>query len=208
IGFKQGKIFNIFDRFVQANEEISIEFGGLGLGLSIAKLNTELLGGEIYANSIVGKGSVFSFSIPYNPVIQKKKKLSFKKDAKPRLEEYKILIVEDEEINFLFIKEVLSRTGIKCNILEATNGQEAVDVFKRNSDISLVLMDLKMPVMNGYDATRKIKQINPDIPVVIQTAYTLEEERQKSKDAGCNDFITKPIKIKELKEVLNRNLVL
>ncbi len=176
--------------------------------MSIAKLNTELLGGEIYANSIVGKGSVFSFSIPYNPVIQKKKKLSFKKDAKPRLEEYKILIVEDEEINFLFIKEVLSRTGIKCNILEATNGQEAVDVFKRNSDISLVLMDLKMPVMNGYDATRKIKQINPDIPVVIQTAYTLEEERQKSKDAGCNDFITKPIKIKELKEVLNRNLEL
>jgi len=208
IGFEQGNTFNIFDRFVQANKEISIEFGGLGLGLSIAKLNSELLGGEIYANSMIGKGSVFGFTIPYNPVIQKKKKPSLKKDVKPIPEEYRILIAEDEEINFLFIKELLSRTGIKYRILEATNGQEAVDVFKSTADINLVLMDLKMPVMNGYEATKIIKSINPNIPVIVQTAYTLEEERQKSKDAGCDDFITKPIKIKEFKEVLNRNLQL
>ena len=208
IGFEQGKIFNIFDRFVQANEGISIQFGGLGLGLSIAKLNTELLGGEIQANSTVGKGSVFSFSIPYKKAILKKEitKEEEKVENKVQIKECKILIVEDEEINFLFIKEVLKKTGIKYKILEATNGQEAVDVFKNNSDIDLILMDLKMPVMDGYTATKIIKDIKPQVPIIIQTAYTLEEERKKSADAGCDDFITKPIKIKEFKEVLSRNL--
>ena len=206
IGFEQGSTFDIFDRFVQANKEISIEFGGLGLGLSIAKLNTELLGGEIHANSIIGKGSVFSFNIPYNPIVQIKKEVVKKNKnlTDAHLREYKILVVEDEEINFLFIKEVLARININCKILEARNGQEAVDIFK-SKPVDLILMDLKMPVMNGYEATKIIKQINPNIPVIIQTAYTLEEERQKSKDAGCDDFISKPIKIKEFKDVLNRH---
>ncbi|MEN8121466.1 MAG: response regulator [Bacteroidota bacterium] len=210
IGFEQGKTYNIFDRFVQANEEISIDFGGLGLGLTIAKLNTELLGGKINAESELGKGATFHFNIPYKLAILKKeiteKEEKVKKNA--QIKECKILIVEDEEINFLFIKEILSQINIKCNILEATNGQEAVDIFTNNPDIDLVLMDLKMPVMDGYQATKIIKKLKPEVPIVIQTAYTLEEERKKSKSAGCDDFITKPIRIKEFKEVLSRNLKL
>ncbi|RLD66635.1 MAG: histidine kinase, partial [Bacteroidetes bacterium] len=208
IGFEQGNTFNIFDRFVQANEGISFDFGGLGLGLTIAKLNTELLGGKINAKSELEKGSTFDFNIPYKPAILKKEitKEEEKAKNKGQIKECKILIVEDEEVNFLFIKEILKKTGIKCKILEATNGQEAVDIFTNNPDIDLVLMDLKMPVMDGYKATKIIKDIKPEVPIIIQTAYTLEEERKKSADAGCDGFITKPIKIKEFKEVLSQNL--
>lgn len=207
IGFEQERTFNIFDRFVQANKEVSIEFGGLGLGLSIAKLNTELLGGKINAKSELGKGSEFSFNIPYNPVVTKKEKAIKKNknltDSHSR--EYKILVTEDEEINFLFIKEILSRISINCKILEARNGKEAVDIFK-SKPVDLILMDLKMPIMDGYEATKIIKSINPNIPIIIQTAYTLEEERERSKDAGCDGFITKPIKIKEFEAVFDRFL--
>ena len=209
IGFEQGKTFNIFDHFVQANEGISFDFGGLGLGLTIAKLNTELLDGEIKATSELGKGATFDFTITYKPAILKNEKTEKEKVKKnSQIKKCKILIVEDEEINFLFIKEILSRINFRCKILEATNGQEAVDIFTNNPDIDLVLMDLKMPVMDGYKATKIIKDLKPEVPIIIQTAYTLEEERRKSADAGCNDFITKPIKIKEFKEVLSRNLKL
>ena len=204
IGFEQEKTFNIFDRFVQADNTISTEFGGgLGLGLSITKLNIELLGGEIFVNSELDKGSIFSFNIPYYPVSDEKETIvKEKKIQQKKLD--KILIVEDEYVNILVIRTLMEKLEINCEILEAANGKEAIEIFKNKDNIDLVLMDLKMPIMNGYEATLKIKEINPTIPVIIQTAYTGSEEKEKSKEAGCNAFISKPIKINEFKETLAR----
>jgi len=204
IGFEQEKAFNIFDRFVQADNTISTEFGGgLGLGLSITKLNIELLGGTIFVKSELDKGSIFSFNIPYYPVSDEKETIvKEKKIQQKKLD--KILIVEDEYVNILVIRTLMDKLKINCEILEAANGKEAIEIFKNKDNIDLVLMDLKMPIMNGYEATLKIKEINPTIPVIIQTAYTGSEEKEKSKEAGCNAFISKPIKINEFKETLAR----
>lgn len=102
-----------------------------------------------------------------------------------------VLIVEDDDINFFYLKETLEETNI--NLIYADNGFKAIDLFKTNPKIDLVLMDMKMPLMNGYDATSKIKSIRPYVPVIAQTAYALSTERKKSFDAGCDGYITKPI---------------
>ena len=102
-----------------------------------------------------------------------------------------ILIVEDEEINFFYLKESLEETNV--NLIYADNGCAAIDIFRSNPKIDLVLMDIKMPLMNGYTATSKIKAIRPYVPVIAQTAYALSGERKKSIDAGCDGYISKPI---------------
>lgn len=107
----------------------------------------------------------------------------------------KILVAEDEDMNFLLIKESLKKSKVK--LYRARSGKEAIEVFKNNLDIDLILMDIKMPVMNGYEATKIIKKIK-DIPIIAQTAYAMTGEKRESETAGCNAYLTKPIKIKEL----------
>jgi len=102
-----------------------------------------------------------------------------------------ILIAEDEEINFLFLETLLLKTGVR--VLHAWNGKQALEAFD-NEEIDLVLMDIKMPIMDGYDATRKIKELKPDIPVIAQTAYTLGDDKIKCIEAGCDDYLSKPIR--------------
>ncbi len=206
IGFKQ-ETFNIFDRFVQADKSISVEFGGLGLGLSIAKHNVELLGGEIFANSELGKGSVFSFNIPYNLVVKKvntiiEKKTKDSKQTRP----YKILIAEDQNLNILVIKELLLKLNVICEVFEATNGKEAIEIFKSNPNFDIILMDLKMPIISGCKATKKIKEINPNVPIIIQTAFTKNDDQDRAKKAGCDAFISKPINHNEFEMILSRFL--
>ncbi len=113
------------------------------------------------------------------------------------------LIAEDEEINYIFLEEALKHTSVK--ILRASNGDEAVEIFKANK-IDLVLMDIKMPKKNGYDAKDLIKKINPNVPIIAQTAYALSGEREKILDAGFDDYIAKPIKQANLLEVILRNI--
>ena len=110
-----------------------------------------------------------------------------------------ILIAEDVESNYLFLEEVIQRTG--ANILWAADGKKAVEMFLENN-IDLVLMDIQMPLMNGFDATRAIKKENPDIPVISQTAYAMAEDRMKSLDAGCDDYISKPIASQKLLDMI------
>ena len=112
----------------------------------------------------------------------------------------KILIAEDVESNFLYLNAVLSK--IKANIIWAKNGREAIELFKQHNDIDLILMDLQMPEMNGYEATKVIKSINPSIPVIAQTAFAMAEDRTKALNAGCDEYLAKPISSKDL---LNRN---
>ncbi len=111
-----------------------------------------------------------------------------------------ILVAEDVESNFLFLEEVIRKTG--AEVLWAKNGQEAIDLFNTNK-IDLILMDIQMPKMNGFDATKIIKKINPNIPIISQTAYAMSEDRVKSLDAGCDDYISKPIPSQKLLDLLS-----
>ncbi len=189
----------IFDRFRQAEIGLNRKFGGTGLGLAISKNFVQLLGGKIWIESEEGKGSTFYFTIPYKPVhkIQKKKNNITKAEGEVT-EENKamILIAEDEETNYLFLEELLEETGAR--ILHARNGQEAIDLCKDQPEIQLVLMDIKMPLMDGYTATKIIKKFKPDLPVIAQTAYAMADDKTFAIAEGCDDYISKPIEKVEL----------
>jgi len=192
----------IFDRFRQEEESLARKYGGLGVGLSIVKKNVELLGGKINLESEKDKGSNFFFDIPF----KKFKKEEINNENKINKNEYTILIVEDEQLNFLFFKTVLDKMERKFKILHAKNGKEAVKTTKENKDIDLILMDIKMPIMNGLEATKEIKAINKNIPIVVQTAYVTAEDRDNAKKAGSECFITKPISKETLTEIFDKFL--
>ncbi len=201
IGIEPEKQKIIFERFSQAEKKISRKAGGLGLGLSIAKENAELLDGEISVESKTTDGATFTVTIPYKPVVKKNTAKKRGGSLKKEIPKCTILIAEDEEVNFLFLEILLiDKLRVPCKILHAIDGVEAVEMCKDNPGIDLVLMDIKMPKMNGYDATIEIKKISPDLPIVAQTAYSTREDMKKAKDAGCDEFITKPIN----KDVLNK----
>jgi len=209
IGINKNKHETVFERFSQEEKELSKNVGGLGLGLSIAKENTELLGGKILLKSEKGKGTTFFVTIPYKPVISdtEKSNSSIVKAIEEQ-DKYTILIVEDEEVNYLYIETLLEdEIEINCNSLHAKHGQEAVEMCKENSEIDFVLMDLKMPIMNGFEATKLIKEFRLGLPIVAQTAYTTNEDKEKAFSAGCDDFISKPISEETLNEIMNKYLI-
>ena len=183
----------IFQRFRQVETTLAHVYGGNGLGLSISKALVEKLGGTISVASELGTGSTFNFTIPYlkevgniaNPLLTNEPGLYINWNEKT------ILLVEDETINHAYIEEVLLFTKVK--ILHAWDGQEAVEYVKNHSDISLVLMDIKMPIMDGYEAVRFIKQMRPKLPVIAQTAYALIDDKAQMLNAGFDNYISKPI---------------
>ncbi|RPH34393.1 MAG: response regulator [Bacteroidales bacterium] len=198
----------IFERFRQVEDKTGRQSGGTGLGLSISKGIVNLLGGTIWVESIMNAGSTFYFTLPYR-VLEKKdiKKEILIIESEERFPDWRnkvILVAEDEEANYIFIQELLNLTG--ATLLWAKDGVQAVDLAKTIKKIDLVLMDIKMPIMNGYAATMEIRQINPKLPVVAQTAYAFSEDRQKAEAAGCNDYITKPINGKDLLAMLQKYL--
>ena len=201
IGIAKDQLPFIFDRFRQIDLELSKKAGGLGLGLSIARENTELIGGQITVDSTPGKGTTFFVKVPFlreaktSPVKKSIDRLSY--NEKPV-----ILIVEDEEINYLYLETILKAEKNDYKILHAWNGKEAWQMFLDNPEINLVFMDLKMPLMNGFEATEKIREINPDIPVIAQTAYSTPEEMKKAIAVGCDDFISKPISRESLERII------
>jgi PAS domain S-box-containing protein len=188
----------IFERFNQANSVINQNYGGTGLGLSISKGFVELLGGKIWLESELEKGTCFYFTIPYKPVKKPKTKLDNMKNLPSSAT---ILVAEDEEYNFQFIKEILSNTNLK--IIHAKDGIETVEICKNNKDIDLVLMDIKMPMLDGHSAAMIIKDIKPHLPIISQTAYALESEIAKYGEI-FDDYITKPIQEDILLKILNK----
>ena len=206
IGIKPEVQSQIFERFSQTEKDLSKIEGGLGLGLSIAKENAELLGGKISVKSKLGEGAAFFVTLPYKPA-NSVSKIAKEKVAKNK-EKYTILVAEDEDINFMVLEILLTdRIKLPCNIIHAKNGLEAVELCKNNLNIEFVLMDIKMPKMNGHEATRLIKQIRPNLPIIAQTAYASPEDREKAFLAGCNDFISKPISRESVVKVLNNYLL-
>jgi PAS domain S-box-containing protein len=179
----------IFERFRQADNSIRKNYGGSGLGLSIAKGYIDLLKGRIWVESKPNEGAVFRFTIPGR--IHKKISNDTKLIREKTDKRLTILVAEDEEVNLSFIQELLLNKNIEVIIVN--NGEEAIETCKTTPDIDLVLMDIKMPGIDGYSAARMIKQFNAGLPIIAQTAYALDPEIEKYKDI-FDDYITKPIK--------------
>ncbi len=197
---------DIFERFRQVESTLARQYGGSGLGLSISKAYVELLGGKIWVTSELDKGSTFYFTVPYKKVTHMEQPF-IKPVAELELDFGKnktLLIAEDEDSNFMLLKALLSNAHI--NIIRAGNGAEAVAMCRLNPSIDLVLMDIKMPVMDGYDATKQIKEFLPELPVIAQTAYITESDKNKAIASGCCDFISKPIERASLISKIKQHL--
>lgn len=208
IGISPEKHQVIFERFSQENKDISGVYGGLGLGLSISKENARLLGGDIALQSEKGKGSAFYVSIPYKPAqIKDISSGDVFSEYLLQNDNYTILVAEDEEVNYLYIEALFeNKVDYNYRLIHVKNGKEAVDLCFENSNIDIILMDLKMPVMNGYEATEKIKSKFPTIPIIAQTAYSTQSDRKLALQCGCDDFISKPIDKEELFGLVNKYL--
>jgi len=192
IGIPNELLKEIFKRFRQVETTETRQFGGSGLGLSISKGYVELLGGEIWVESELGKGSTFYFTIPCKTDITHSSPKNYAVETMQQGSNMikNILIVEDEEVNSMLLKEFLSTLNV--NIFYALNGLEAVNRCKSEPHIDLVLMDVKMPIMDGYEATKLIREFMPDVPIVAQTAYASQMDRDMAIEYGFSDFITKP----------------
>ncbi len=194
IGIPMEKQNVIFQRFRQAHNDIAKQYGGTGLGLAICKSLVELMGGKLWVESKPGQGSSFFFTIPLDMPIDKttQKPVSFELTELQTLIKGKtILIAEDDPNSMYFLKTALRNFDVK--ILEADNGLLATEINQLHPEISVILMDIKMPVMNGYEAIKNIRSLNSTIPIIVQTAHTFSNEQAISKALGCNYFITKPI---------------
>ncbi|PKL85920.1 MAG: hypothetical protein CVV22_05150 [Ignavibacteriae bacterium HGW-Ignavibacteriae-1] len=205
IGIPKNRQEAIFERFIQADINDKMARQGAGLGLSISKAFVELLGGDMWVNSEVGIGSTFYFTLPYktdpdeNSVEQTN---GVKNSNKPELSGLKILIAEDDETSGQLIS--ITVKSISKEILRAKSGSAAVEICQNNPDIDLILMDIQMPDMNGYDATRQIRQFNKDVIIIAQTAFGLSGDREKTIAVGCNDYIAKPINKAVLLELIQK----
>jgi CheY-like chemotaxis protein len=205
IGIAKDRQEAIFERFIQADISNKRAHDGAGLGLSIAEAYVEMLGGKIWVASEEGKGSTFYFTIPYN--IEPEEKIAVENIIPSGREEnqtknLKILIAEDDEASEQFITRAIRKYSSK--ILNANTGVEAIAACRNNADIDLILMDIRMPEMNGYEATRQIREFNKDVIIIAQTAYGLSGDRQKALNAGCNDHISKPINGEELMTLIQK----
>jgi CheY-like chemotaxis protein len=203
IGIENEALEMVLDAFVQEDMKISRNYEGSGLGLSIARGIIHKLGGELRLESEKGKGTHVRFSLAagskmpgqINPEPEKTKK-----SAKQPL----ILIAEDDLSNYLYLEVLLKKSGIE--VLHAKNGSEAVVLCKQHPGINLVLMDIKMPVMDGLEATKHIKEIRPELPVIAITAYAQTGDEFRIRQAGCDGYLAKPVKMNDLKVLINNVL--
>lgn len=201
IGIDESNLELIFEKFRQVDESSTREFGGVGIGLTIAKGLAAMLNGRIWVESDLGQGSCFYFGLKLDG-LNVKPSADESVQKTDRLKGKKVLVVEDEESNYLLLLGSLKLIGVEVE--RAHNGLEAIEFLKENSAIDLILMDLKMPIMDGFTASTAIKAIKPHIPIIAQTAYAMVGDREKALDSGCDDYIAKPIRREALLELLRK----
>lgn len=213
IGIAKENHQQIFQYFRQEDETTTRRFGGNGLGLSIAKQLVELMGGAIRIESEKGKGSSFFFTIPYiiaqHPNATSAKMPEQNSDEnnkllKNTLKDKKILVVDDIDSSFTLISEILSES--QANLHYVDNGQSGIDFVNNNSDIDLIFMDIHMPNMSDTETMKQIKAINPNIPIVAQTAFAMKGDKDKFINEGFDDYITKPLDEKDLSRIFKQFL--
>ena len=202
IGISEEKLSHIFGRFVKLNSFVQ----GTGLGLAICQMIVEKIGGAITVESELHEGSTFRFTIPYDMYNKQEK---FKKNAEREqhlkvaiksLQLRTLLVAEDVDSNFLLMNTVL---GKKYKLIRARDGREAVDMYKENHP-DLIFMDIKMPYMDGLEATRLIRGYSKDIPIIALTAFAFESDRERAIEAGCNDYLTKPVSQEAIEKILDK----
>jgi len=204
IGIPKDRLHSIFERFIQVEIEDKNIYEGTGLGLSISKAFVEMLGGEIWVSSDMGKGSEFYFSHPYSLVYDTDSKSDVKPEPKLRVDlnrKLKILIAEDDVVHAKLLSIIIK--DIASEIIYAKTGLEALKNFKENPDIDLILLDIKMPKMNGYEVAKGIRKFNKEVIIIAQTAFALIGDRELAFKSGCNDHLSKPIDKLELLNKIN-----
>lgn len=208
IGIAEEDLDSIFDRFIQGTADHNYKFEGTGLGLSIVKDLVELQNGKIQVESKLGVGSTFSFQIWYDipngtrEVVEvSKESIDFDLSV---LNGKRILLVEDIKLNQQLVEKILKRWNVNLDI--ASNGEEAIEKFN-TSEYDLILMDIQMPIMDGYEATAIIREKNATIPIIALTAHATNYEIDRCKQIGMNNYITKPFSIDQLKLALMNNFI-
>lgn len=205
IGIPKGKHEMIFERFRQLDDSNTRIYGGNGLGLAISKQIANLLDGDITLSSEPGKGSVFYFTLPYLPA---REKVSLPQNDVNindyNWEKKSIIIAEDVPSNFYLIKAILEKTGV--NLIWAKDGKEAVEAYKNCNACDCILMDVRMPEMNGYEATIEIRKIDTSIPIIALSANAMVKDIERSIQVGCNDHISKPISVENLFSTISKYL--
>jgi hypothetical protein len=193
IGIPKERHMAIFERFVQADIEDRDARQGAGLGLAITKTYVTMLGGEIWVESQEGTGSCFYFTLPdkFTPATEPDFQQLAPSDTTYEVRKLKILIAEDDDVSEMLID--LTVKNFSNEILKVRSGIDAIEICRNKPDIDLILMDVRMPKMDGYEATRQIRQFNNSVVIIAQTAYGLSGDREKAIDSGCNEYISKPI---------------
>ena len=197
----------IFERFRQGSDLLSRNYEGAGLGLSITKAYVEMLGGKIWLESEEGKGSEFHFTIPYSTESEEKNVINNIDpvgETESQIKKIKIIIAEDDDPSAKLIN--LAVRVFDPIVFNVTTGIKAVEVCRNNPDIDLILMDIKMPEMDGYEATKEIRKFNKDVIIIAQTAFGLNDDKEKALEAGCNDYISKPINRVKLIDLIKTHL--
>jgi signal transduction histidine kinase/ActR/RegA family two-component response regulator len=206
IGIREEHQKFIFERFRKVEDDKSNLYRGAGLGLAISHHLVKLLGGDIYVKSVISKGATFLFTIPYqNSKIEKAKQTTFLESVVPQLENVSVLVAEDDYANFEYLDRLLLKT--KAKVYHAVNGIQAIDLMTSHPEIQLILMDIKMPEMDGIEALNEIRRRNIQVPVIAQTAYFFSEELRKLIDKGFNDYLEKPVKPKDFYAIISKVFV-
>lgn len=210
-GIPEDRMNVIFDRFMQADMSNKTAYQGAGLGLSISKAYVEMLGGEIWVESEHGIGSTFRFTIPYKQVAAAEVKTETEKivmaeNKEKSIARLKVLIVEDDPGMEFLLSETVQE--FCSELLIARDGMEALEISKNNPDIDLILMDIRIPKMDGYETTEEIRQFNKDVVIIAQTACAFSSDRDKAMEVGCNDYVSKPIDTELFEALMKKHFVL
>ena len=205
IGIPESRQQAVFERFIQADIEDKRALQGAGLGLAISRSYAEMLGGKIWLKSKESEGSVFYFSLPGTTdfqIVPSHGRIAKVVRKTAEVDKLSILIVDDDETSGMLLS--INAIPFSREVMKARNGAEAVEICRKNPQLDLILMDILMPEMGGYEATRHIRQFNKQVVIIAQTAYALAGDRAKSLEAGCNDYLSKPIQKKALLDLIHK----